>query len=496
MPARTIGCANVSGRPGSRISAAASRSAADAACSSSSSASRAACCRSPRSRIDTARARRPACEGSRSSRRTIERPTVRAPIRSTCAADDAVGSTCSSRSAATSSRIRNGVPPVAWRQASVNARSGARPSPASRKSAIATLVSGARRSTSAAGSVVRVASSPASAPDSRGLAPSNTVTPSPSSRGSRNVRNRNDGESAQCASSTAMHTGPAAARLAHSQYRPWSTANGGSGPTATAPASELAPGSPSSSAATPAAPCSRSARSAGRAVASGTSSSWRATPNANSRSSWAPRARSSRIPRAWATASAALSIAVLPIPAGPSITSIPPLPSRPRARTDSISSSCSPRSSSSGPMLGGRSGRGAPAGDSGRSGSDIRSARRRRARLHGGGRRRRRLACSQDRAERADPVGMGRHQPGQDEDSRAQPPHRDPRRPGVRRGPWRLERLVDRVSADRDRAQRQQRVEHDVERRVARIASARRRSSRRPRSGCRPPGSGTWPWWP
>ena len=184
-----------------------------------------------------------------------------------------MGSTRSSRSAATSSRIRNGVPPVAWRHASTNAGSGRRPSPASTKSPIAALVSGANRSTSAAGSVVSVASNPASAPDSRGLAPSSTVTPSPSSRGSRNVRNRNDGESAQCASSTAMHTGPAAARLAHNQYSPCSTANGGSGPLATVPASELAPGSPSSSAATPAAPCSRSARWAGPAVASGTSSS-------------------------------------------------------------------------------------------------------------------------------------------------------------------------------------------------------------------------------
>ena len=66
----------------------------------SSSASRAACHSSPRSRIATARASRAADSGSRSRRSRIERPTVRAPIASTCSAAAAVGSIASSRSAA------------------------------------------------------------------------------------------------------------------------------------------------------------------------------------------------------------------------------------------------------------------------------------------------------------------------------------------------------------------------------------------------------------
>ena len=76
MPLRTIGWTNVSGRPGSRIPAVASSSAASAASASSRPASRAAWSRSLCSRIASARASRPACSGSRRSRRRIERPTV------------------------------------------------------------------------------------------------------------------------------------------------------------------------------------------------------------------------------------------------------------------------------------------------------------------------------------------------------------------------------------------------------------------------------------
>ena len=217
MPARTIGCENASGRPGSRISAPARMSAADAASSSSRLASLAACRRSPHSKIATARARRPAGSGSRSSRSKIDLPTVRAPIRSTCAAYASLGATPSARSAPTSSRIRNGVPPVACRHASTNPGSGDAPNPSVTNCATAVRVNGARWSTSAEGSVASAASSPASAPASRGRVAAITAIDSPSSLVSRNERNRKEGESAHCASSRAMHTGSEELTLAHSQ---------------------------------------------------------------------------------------------------------------------------------------------------------------------------------------------------------------------------------------------------------------------------------------
>ena len=49
---------------------------------------------------------------------------------------------------------------------------------------------------------------------------------SPSMRAARWDSQRSDGGSAQCASSTAISSGPLAARLAISQYRPWVVACG------------------------------------------------------------------------------------------------------------------------------------------------------------------------------------------------------------------------------------------------------------------------------
>jgi len=85
------------------------------------------------------------------------------------------------------------------------------------------------------------------------------------------ARNRREGVSGQCASSTTRQSGPAAARFAHNQYRPCSIANEGSTPDPGAASAGGAPGKLSR----PAAPCSRSARSDSDASTSGGSTSWR-----------------------------------------------------------------------------------------------------------------------------------------------------------------------------------------------------------------------------
>ena len=217
MPARTIGCENVSGRPGSRISAPARTSAADAASSSSRLASLAACRRSPHSRIATARpggprapeagraAARSTCP--RSARRSARRvrhtlPLARFPL---------------PRSAPTSSRIRNGVPPVACRHASTNPGSGDAPNPSATNCATAVRVNGARWSTSAEGSIASAASSARPRLPRVAAWPRSRRSTVPPAWCSRNERNRKEGESAHCASSRAMHTGSEELTLAHSQ---------------------------------------------------------------------------------------------------------------------------------------------------------------------------------------------------------------------------------------------------------------------------------------
>ena len=106
-----------------------------------------------------------------------------------------------------------------------------------------------------------------------------------------------------------------------------------------------APGRPRSAAAPPLA-WSSSERSSSDASASAGSNSWRTTPNANSRSSSAPRDRSTRIPWSTAVVRAAASNAVFPIPAGPSTTKNLPPPAHASASADSIRASSCRRSSS------------------------------------------------------------------------------------------------------------------------------------------------------
>ena len=99
-------------------------------------------------------------------------------------------------------------------------------------------------------------------------------------------------------------------------------------------------------AATPALDWSSSARSSSEAFASGDSNSWRTTPNAKSRSSSVPRDRSTSIPSSAAVPRTAASSAVLPIPAGPSITRNLPRPDRASSSADSRWASSSFRSRS------------------------------------------------------------------------------------------------------------------------------------------------------
>src|SRR5580765_2326861 len=99
-------------------------------------------------------------------------------------------------------------------------------------------------------------------------------------------------------------------------------------------------------AATPALDWSSSVRSSSEAFASGESNNWRTTPNAKSRSSSVPRDRSTSIPSSAAVPRAAASSAVLPIPAGPSITRNLPRPDRASSSADSRWASSSFRSRS------------------------------------------------------------------------------------------------------------------------------------------------------
>ncbi len=140
--------------------------------------------------------------------------------------------------------------------------------------------------------------------------------------------------------------GRCSVRLAHNQYSPCSTANDGSGAIGAAVAMPSPrPGRPNSRAATPGGPSSSWDRSSSDAPATTGSTSWRTTPNANSRSSSAPRARSTLKPSASAASRAAANNTVLPIPAGPSTTSAPPRPCRARCRHSPIRSNSRSRSS-------------------------------------------------------------------------------------------------------------------------------------------------------
>ena len=149
---------------------------------------------------------------------------------------------------------------------------------------------------------------------------------------------RNDGWSDQCRSSTATKTGCSSARLAVSQYKPWSTANASS---STPINSELAP---RAGAASPAAPLS--------------SPSSANPPRSNRSNSYGPRPRRSpprtRRPEPRARSSPPVpastgmsSRLVLPIPATPSTISAPPVPARADSSAATIWASSASRSSRS-----------------------------------------------------------------------------------------------------------------------------------------------------
>ena len=200
--------------------------------------------------------------------------------------------------------------------------------------------------TSVAGSIVSAANSSRLSPASAGRAPSSTAACSSSRRGSKKARKRSDAPSAQWASSTTNAKGCCAVRLAHNQYSPCSTANDGSGAIGAAVATPSPrPGRPNSRAATPGGPSNSRDRSSSDAPATTGSTSWRTTPNANSRSSSAPRARSTLKPSPSAASRATANNTVLPIPAGPSTTSAPPRPCRARCRHPPIRSNSRSRSS-------------------------------------------------------------------------------------------------------------------------------------------------------
>ena len=255
----------------------------------------------------------------------------------------------------------------------MNARLGRRPSPASRKSAMAS-----RSAAPGAARRRRVGCQRRQQPGvgarlPRPMAPINTATPSPSSLGSRNVRNRNDGESAHCASSTAMHTGPAAARLAHSQYRPWSTANGGSGPSPSRPHPSRA-GEPQQLGGHPGGALEHIGSLAARALRQRHLEQLAHDAERELALELAPRAPQQPHPAAPARPPARPEHRGLTDPGG-TLDHQHPAVALPAAGQDhSISSSCSPRSSSPSGWPAGASARGAPAGESGSSGSDIRSA--------------------------------------------------------------------------------------------------------------------------
>ena len=272
----------------------------------------------------------------------------------TLAADAATGAIRSSRRASTSVRTRNGVPPVASQQAAANSGSGSTPKATATSVATPLMLRGCTVTTSVAGSMDRAANSSRLSPASAGRAPSTTAACNSSRRGSKKARKRSDARSAQWASSTTNAKGRCTVKLAHNQYSPCSTANEGSGVIGAAVATPSPrPGRPSSRAATPGGPSNSCDRSSSDAPATTGSTSWRTTPNANSRSSSAPRARNTLKPSLSAASRATANNTVLPIPAGPSTTSAPPWPCCARWRhspTRSNSRSRSSRRPSRSPM--------------------------------------------------------------------------------------------------------------------------------------------------
>ena len=160
----------------------------------------------------------------------------------------------------------------------------------------------------------------------------------PSSRGARNIKNRSEDVSAQWASSTVRRTGPARPSFTVSEYSPHSAANGRPLDGDAHPSSK-----PSAGRAAAAAASSRSSRS--EESASKGAKSWRTTPNENSRSSSVALAESTRIPARPPPSLSCCTRRVLPVPAGPSINTVAPIPDL--ASPPSASSCASSRSRSS-----------------------------------------------------------------------------------------------------------------------------------------------------
>ena len=347
---------------------------------------------------------------------------------------------------------------MACRHASTNPGSGDAPSPSATNCATAVRVNGARWSTSAEGSVASAASSPASAPASRGRVAAITAIDSPSSRGQqereepqrRRIRPLRvvDGEAHGLRGAEVraqpVETVEDRERRVRTRRDPGAVATGageleqrrGDARRAFEIVGALRIG--------PLRPATARAADARRRTRTRARARRRASAGA-------------RIPSACATTHAAPSIAVLPIPAGPSITIRPPLPRRLARARRRPGPALVPRSSSVG-LAGGASVIGC---------RSMQARRLRSARRAGAGDRR--LCSTASRSPRSRrgstrtsaPGRGGCHQPRQHHEAHAQPRQRDPRRRRVRRRARRLEGLIDGVAADRDRTDRQQQVEHD-----------------------------------
>jgi len=279
------------------------------------------------------------------------RATPGAPVSASRRASSAVGRVPSARRELSSSRSTYGFPWLAACRTSASPGSGGSGSAASTSAAVACALSGAGRIEWARPPARSASSADGSTAGSPERMATTRRTGRPSSRRSRNSRNRSDGPSAHCTSSTASSSGASPDRWTVSQYSACNAAYCASDALIGA-----ARGSPTTIDSAKAAGPSSSMR---RCVASGPatagSKSWRAMPNANSRSNSLPRAASTRAPAARPRSTTAHSSADLPIPAGPSTSTARPRPRCASAIAASPSSSASSRSSSGAPPI--------PAGD-------------------------------------------------------------------------------------------------------------------------------------
>ena len=169
-------------------------------------------------------------------------------------------------SSPSSSRSRNGLPPLTTAHAVQTSSPVLSPSATRTSSPTAPALRAPGRSSRAAGSALSAASRSPCAPGSGGQAATATATGRSSTRVTRKRTNRSEARSHQCASSTTSSTGWASARFDASQYSALNVATDGS---TSAPAGGASPSRrPSAGAARRAAPASRSPSASPATVAS------------------------------------------------------------------------------------------------------------------------------------------------------------------------------------------------------------------------------------